>query len=317
MRQAYEEKSMKIRNAFYEKLNNHPEQFNDKLKFSWSNWGFGFEKLEDAFVRLQNAGIGYIELHGNHYGKDLGYSVKEVNDLKERYQMKVSGVCGMFSSENDLSSNDPRKRQAALDYLKREIEFTKETGGEYLLVVPGAVGRPASYDDMEFERSAESLLLVADLFEKAKIKAAIEPVRAAEVSFVHTVRDALDYIRRVGHPGISHINGDTYHMLSEESHTGEAIMEAGANLVNLHMADSNRGALGDGQMDIDTIIMALYLNDYHNKAAFVTPEPLGPGGDPYPAMHAKADPGLLQELVTRSHSYLRERESALLEGRAE
>ena len=30
-------------------------------------------------------------------------------------------------------------------------------------------------------------------------------------------------------------------------------------LVNLHLADSNRCALGDGSMDIDAIIMALYV----------------------------------------------------------
>ena len=85
-------------------------------------------------------------------------------------------------------------------------------------------------------------------------------------------------------------------------------------LTNLHMADTNRCALGDGSLDIDTIIMALYLIDYNNNEnCFVTPEPLGPGGDPCPAQNTKTDPGILDKLVLDSVNYFREREACLLE----
>ena len=99
------------------------------------------EKLETSVKRLKKFDIEYIELHGNHYGVDLGYSVKETKQILKEYGISCGGVCGMFSPECDLSSNLPRHRQAAIDYLKREIEFTAEMGGEYLLVVPAAVGR--------------------------------------------------------------------------------------------------------------------------------------------------------------------------------
>lgn len=51
--------------------------------------------------------------------------------------------------------------------------------------------------------------------------------------------------------------------------------------MNLHMADSNRCALGKGSLDVDTIIMALYLIGSNHEGIFVTPEPLGPGGDSF------------------------------------
>jgi sugar phosphate isomerase/epimerase len=174
------------------------------------------------------------------------------------------------------------------------------------------VGRPAKYDDTEFERSVESLRLVADLFLKYKIKAAIEPIRSAEVSFNHTVADAKKYIKAVNHPGIGHINGDVYHMHTEEAHIGEAILEAGDRLTKLHMADSNRCALGEGSMDLDTIIMALYLIGYNTEGRYITPEPLGPGGDPYPAMYGNPDKKALDHLVRQTANYFREREEALL-----
>ncbi len=219
----------------------------------------------------------------------------------------------MFSKDNDLSSNRAVDRQRAVDYLKREIEFTAEVGGSYLLVVPGAVGRPNAYDQSEWVRSIETLLLVADMFTQYHVRAAIEPIRSAEVSLVHTVKDAKRYIAAVNHPGVAHINGDVYHMQSEESHIGGAILEAGEALANLHLADSNRCALGDGFMDYDTIIMALYLIQYYNPGHFVTPEPLGPGGDPYPAMNNIPDPDALDELVKKSVDYFRLREKTLLE----
>lgn len=311
-KQNFQLKNDKITLAFQELKEKHPERFSNRLNLSWSNWGFGREPLSESVKRLQKAGIKYIELHGNHYGADLGYKPSEVLQILNDHDIKVGGVCGMFSVENDLSSNSAVQRQAAIDYIKREIEFLAKVKGEYLLVVPGAVGRPVPYDDAEFSRSIDTLRIVADLFVKYGIKAAIEPIRSAEVSFVHTIRDAKEYIDSVNHPGVRHINGDVYHMQSEEAHIGEALLDCGDMLVNLHMADSNRGALGEGFIDLDCIIMSLYLLGFNREGRYVTPEPLGPGGAPYPAMHGKPDKEFLDRLVMNTADYFRERENILV-----
>lgn len=311
-KQNFELKNEKIRLNFEELKKSKPKMFQRRLNFSWSNWGFGIETLKESAARLEKAGIKYIELHGNHYGPDLGYKVDETLKALQDHGIKVGGVCGMFSDDNDLSSNRAVQRQAAVDYLKREIEFTAKAGGSYLLVVPGSCGRPVAYDNTEFERSVETLRIVADLFVEFNVKAAIEPIRSAEVSFIHTVADARRYIEAVNHPGVAHINGDVYHMQSEESHIGEAILEAGDQLINLHLADSNRCASGDGSLDLNTIIMALYLIGYNREDRFVTPEPLGPGGAPYPAMYGRPDKALLDRMVLQTAEYFRECEEALL-----
>jgi len=311
-KQNYELKNEKIREAFQELKKKHAARLSRRLNLSWSNWGFGLEPLAQSVRRLQANGIAFIELHGNHYGPDLGYKVKETRSILADHGMRAAGICGMFAADNDLSSNRGIQRQAALDYIRRELDFAAAMGATYLLVVPGAVGRPQPYDQSEFERSAVSLRLVADGFVKHSIRAAIEPIRSAEVSLVHTIADAQRYIQAVSHPGIAHINGDIYHMQTEESHIGEAILKAGSQLTNLHIADSNRCALGEGSMDLDTLIMALYLIGYNTDGCYVTPEPLGPGGDPYPAMHGKPDPAALDKLVRQTAEYFREREKILL-----
>ncbi len=305
-------KTEAIRTEFLELKSRRPDKLKNSFNLSWSNWGFGIEPLEVSAARLEKNAIKFIELHGNHYGPDLGYKPATARRILSDHGLTVAGICGMFSTDNDLSSNRGVHRQAAVDYLKREIHFAAEIGGQYILVVPGAVGRPTAYDGSEFERSIETLGLVADLFLTCKIKAAIEPIRSAEVSLVHTISDARRYLKAVNHPAIANINGDVYHMQSEESHIGEAIMEAGEQLLNLHMADSNRCALGEGSLDLDTIIMALYLIGHNGQGRFVTPEPLGPGGNPYPAMFGRLDPVALDAMVRQTASCFRERQDAVL-----
>ena len=310
--QNYEQKNEKIRSAFDDLKKNHPEKLSPCLSLSWSNWGFGMEPLGDAAARLAKAGIGYIELHGNHYGPDLGYKVDETLAVLGEHGIKVAGVCGMYSPDSELSSSHAVHRQAAIDYIKREVAFTAAVGGTYLLVIPGAVGRPQAYDAMEFDRAVETLKLVADWFTRYKIQAAIEPIRSEEVSLCHTVADAKRFIQAVNHPGVAHINGDVYHMQTSESHIGGAILEAGSLLTNLHMADSNRLALGEGSLDLDTIIMALYLIGYNTPGRYVTPEPLGPGGNPYLAMYGKPEKAALDRLVNQTAAYFRQREEELV-----
>lgn len=310
--QNFEAKNEMIREQFLALKKSSPLAFEQRLNLSWSNWGFGLETLADSAKRLQRAGLYFIELHGNHYGNDLGYKVDETLKILGDHGLKVSGVCGMFSSDNDMSSNRPSVRQAAIDYLRREVPYTKAVGGSYLLVVPGAVGRPKAYDEMEFDRSVEVLKQCAPSFVEHGIQGAIEPIRAAEVSFVHTVKDAREYICAVDSPGIRHINGDVYHMQSEEGHIGEAILNAGGALVNLHFADSNRSALGEGSLDVATIIRALYIIKHNASGRFVTFEPLGPGGDPYPAMYGRPDKAKLDGLVMNSVCYFRECEEMVL-----
>jgi D-psicose/D-tagatose/L-ribulose 3-epimerase len=283
-----------------------------KLNLSWSNWGFGQENLEKSVRRLSAAGIKYIELHGNRYGDNLGYDAKEVKKIVDGEGVKVAGICGMYSAENDLSSISGIQRQDAVDYIKRNLELGAFLGAKYMLVVPGAVGRPVPYDSFEFHRSVETLQRAAPFFQQAKIRGAVEPIRSAEVSLCHTFRDAKEYIDAVNHPWINKINGDIYHMLTEEVHIAKTILEYGNYLINLHMADTNRMALGRGMMNLDIILMALYLIRYNNDNCFCTPEPLGPGGDPYPAMHGIQDPAVLDLMVKETADYFRARESAIL-----
>ncbi|MDO8585508.1 MAG: sugar phosphate isomerase/epimerase family protein [Armatimonadota bacterium] len=309
--QNWQRKNEKIKADYIAAKKADPKKFEKELNLSWSNWGFGMEPLEVSLKRLASNGIRFIELHGNRYGEDLGYKSKETQKLLDSYGIKVAGICGMFSTDNDLASNRGVVRQRAIDYIRRNVDLGHDFRAKYFLIVPAAVGRPAVIDDMEFARSVEALALVADVFEQAGIRGAVEPIRSEEVSIVHSFADAERYIVQLNKPGVQHINGDVYHMLPGEGHISETVIQYGNRLTNLHLADTNRRALGDGLLDLDTLIMALYLIGYNNEWCYCTPEPLGPGGDPYRSMYGMPDPKTLDELVRKTVTCWREREGVV------
>jgi D-psicose/D-tagatose/L-ribulose 3-epimerase len=310
--QNYEKKDLKIKQQFKSFLQK-AGKIENKIKFSWSNWGFGLEPIETSLRRLKKYNVNYIEVFGNRFGDDLGYKPKQLKKIITDSGIKISGVCGMVSKESELSSTSPSVRQRCIDYFKRNIELCKVLEGEYLIFHPGAVGRPDKYDDFELERAIDTINIIADYFVDANVKGAIEPVRADEVSTCHTFQEVVDLINSINHRGIKHIAGDVYHMLHGEEHIGETIMNYSDYLINLHMADTNRMALGSGMLNLDIVIMALYLIGYNEKTAFCSAEPLGPGADPYIQMNGPSDPDMLDNLVKDTATYFYKRETLLLE----
>lgn len=310
-KQQFALKNDKIREKFENLKSEAPEKLKENLNLSFSIWLFGAEDLEKSLRRLKNAGYNYVELPGDHHVKELGHSLGRVDNLLKKYDLKVSGVCGLFPPEADMASNDPYKRKRAINYVKNEIKFADEVGGDYLLIVPSAVGRSEAIDNNEYQRSVETAQIIAKYFSNSDIKAAVEPIRSAEVSVINTISEALDYIEDIDNESISNINGDIFHMINEEEHIGEAIIRAGERLTNLHIADSNRAPIGKGMINIDIVIMALYLINYNQEGKYVTGEPLGIGGNSYQLMHGNPDSSKLDFLVKQTINYFKERERAL------
>ena len=118
--QNFEKTNIEIRNKFKEFIKTN--DLKEKLKFSWSNWGFGLEPIERSLERLNKYNVKYIELHGNRYGDDLGYDSKELKKVLEHFDIKVSGICGMVWKESELASTSPSVRPRCIDYFQRNNE---------------------------------------------------------------------------------------------------------------------------------------------------------------------------------------------------
>jgi Xylose isomerase-like TIM barrel. len=284
-----------------------------RLNFSWSNWGFGRENFAECAKRLARHNISFIELHGKVYSKDIGYNVKETKKILNDHGIRVSGVCGMVDIDSEFSNRSAFVRQNALDYLRRQVDFCAEMGGTYILMHPCACGRNKKYDDYELLRGAEMFRIVSEDFERSGVRCCIEPIRKDEVPFIHTFDQAMEFIEQIDSEGVKNIYGDLYHMLLEEKHIGTSLMKYSDKLAGLHMADTNRRALGTALLDLDIVIMALYAGGKNNdQKFFCTAEPLGGGSTPYDQMYGVNDPQVLNSLVGATVNYFKEREDELL-----
>ncbi|HEY8541544.1 MAG TPA: sugar phosphate isomerase/epimerase family protein [Pseudothermotoga sp.] len=311
--QNFQLKKLEMVKKFLEFKTKYPEKMVRRFDLSWSVWMFGRESLEKSLYRLKSNGINFVELKGDSYSDEISPKVDRVRETLKAVDVKVSGVCGLYSQNNDLSSSNPYIRQNAIDYVKRQINFAESVGGRYLIVVPSAVGKTKPEDDYDLSRSVETLRICAKYFERSTVKAAIEPIRSAEVSLIHTVDQAISYIKAVDHPAIYYINGDIYHMLCEENDIASAIIKCSDRLINLHIADSNRDGPGKGMIDLDLVIMAAYLVGMNQEGRFITFEPLGPYADPYVLANSSPDESVMNNLVRESVTYFRQREEAVRE----
>jgi D-psicose/D-tagatose/L-ribulose 3-epimerase len=310
--QNYELKNIEIKDKFDGLKKKNSDFFKKKLNFSWSNWNFGVESLIDSVKRLKKFGIDFIELKANKHGDNIGYNAKEVIKILSDNDIKVSGLCWIYSNDNILSSNRLFVRQKAIEYIKRNIEFGAQVGAKYFLVVAGEVGTNTVKDPTEFYRAVESLQIVAEDFINTGVKCAIEPISSIYTSFCHTFEDVKKIFKEVNVNNLGYINGDVYHMFLGEKHIGQSIVEAGQLLTNLHLSDTIRGPLGSGILDVDTIIRALYLIGYNNDSCFVTSETVPQVIDLYAATNAKVESSLLDDVVRDTIKYFREREDAVL-----
>ncbi|WP_431936066.1 TIM barrel protein [Micromonospora sp. RP3T] len=113
----------------------------------------------------------------------------------------VSGGCGMVTPDEEFAHNLPHVRARAIEYFRRQAQFTQAVGGSYLLLGAASAGRPGALDSYETERSAATMRLVADDFAAAGIHGAVEPIRPEETSIVHTFRRGATPARPGRPPG--------------------------------------------------------------------------------------------------------------------
>jgi len=287
------------------------------MKYSISNWIYGDEPLRVTFERLRRYGYDGVEL----MGEPSLYRAEEVRGLCREFGLQVLSIAGIYpwpTEERDLANPDPQVRGRAVRYLRDCVEFAVDVGALLIIVVPSAVAKtsPVGYFESEEEWVAaaerewnyalESVRTAAAYAEKAGIFLAIEPINRYETFLVNNVDQGLRFVSEVGSRTVK-IHLDTFHMNIEEKDPAEAIRKAGKLLVNLHIADSNRQAVGYGHTDFKAIMRALKDIDYQGALAL---EPLPPVPDPYIAARLKRYQHLrdlyAEECIARLRQYERE-----------
>jgi len=270
------------------------------MQYSISNWIYATEDLEKSFQRLAKYKYDAVELEGEPDKEK--YEPKKVKKMLQQYGLKISSIAGMYpwkeEIKRDLASSDKKIREQTIIYLFKCIDYAQLMGAKLVIVVPAAVSKttPSLSKKEDWKNSVKAVQEVAKYAEKKDILLAIEPINRYETYLVNSVQDALGYSREVNSSHVK-IMADTFHMNIEERDIPEAIRMAGNNLINVHIADSNRCSVGRGHINFKALVKALKEINY--KYA-LTLEPLPPVSDPYLALEGGVSENIFDQYAAES-----------------
>ncbi len=286
------------------------------MKYSISNWIYADEPLRITFQRLQKYGYDGVEL----VGEPQRYNVQEINGLCQEFGLSVLSVLGwaIWPLERDLAHPDPQMRRKALKYAAECVDLAVAVGAPLVVVIPASAGRTSPIGRLdsgeawkeavarEWDYAVESVKAAAACAEEYGVLIAVEPINRYESFLVNNVDQGLRFVQEVNST-VARLHLDAFHMNIEEKDVAEAVRKAGDLLVNMHISDSNRAAVGHGHTDFRAIMQALQEINYQG---ILTMEPVPPVPDAFMAISMEEFLPLrdvyAEECITRLRQYERE-----------
>ncbi|GIV79937.1 sugar phosphate isomerase/epimerase [Litorilinea aerophila] len=261
------------------------------MHLSMHNW-MRAEPLEVTIRRLAQYGYQSIEIGGEPYK----YDTKEVRRLLKEYGIRCWGSISLMFTGLDLIQADEAGRAKTIQYLKDCVTMVKELDGTVMSIVPSEVGKiqPQADPDTEWRWAVEGLREINDHAKQAGIRIAIEPLNRFETNFLNRHDQALLLAKEVGEN--CGVCLDAFHMNIEEANFRQALLNTGALLYDLHVADNNRMAPGMGALNWRDIVGTLREIGYDGALTveFVPPIDRTPA-NPYPDATATPEDELTPE----------------------
>jgi D-psicose/D-tagatose/L-ribulose 3-epimerase len=272
------------------------------MRFGVCAWIYGGAPLAETMARVAAAGYEGIELTGEPDRWDPA----EVRRLLGRYRLAplaLTASCTFPQTPRDLAHPDPAIRTQAVQYVVDCLRFAADIGAPLIQMLPSGETRlaPLATRDEEWRWSVEAMRTAAGEAARRGVRIAVEPLNRYEAYLVTSVHDALAYIRDVGSPWVG-LTVDVFHANIEEADIPGAIRAATPRLLHLHLADTNRQALGRGHLDLAAVMAALRDVNYQGSAVLeVTP----PGPDPFRSIKDERSASVLDAFLTESLARLR------------
>jgi len=218
---------------------------------------FTDEDLLFTLDRAARLGLSFLEIP---VGDDVQFDAARVGKSAAELGIELMlSPGGLWPMECDISLADAEQRQQGVLWHKRALDRCGECGAmAYAGAIyghPGHIG-PRPPDDAEVARIAAALHELAEHAQSRGARLVLEPMSHFRTHVANTPRQVLNLIDQADHANIS-ILLDTYHMVTEVTSYGRAIMDASPRLWGMHACDNNRGAPGTGLVPWDEIVKAL------------------------------------------------------------
>jgi D-psicose/D-tagatose/L-ribulose 3-epimerase len=158
----------------------------------------------------------------------------------------------------------PQYPDKALMLLKNAIDLVEEMEGHFLggvlySAIGAFSGKPCT---------KEEYAIVKDVFTSVCSHAAskgislgLEPINRYETYVLTSADEVLSLVAEINHPALG-LMLDTFHMNIEESDFYSPVLAAGNKLKYVHMTESDRGMLGEGNVHWDDFFRGLAQINY-------------------------------------------------------
>jgi sugar phosphate isomerase/epimerase len=263
------------------------------MQVSMHNW-MRAEPVETTIRRLAKYGYDSIEISYDSVELNPGApGTQAVRGMLKENGVKCYGSISLMFSGRDLIHADSAVRASSVDYLKRCVTMVKELDGRVMSIVPSEVGKVKAMasPEEEWQWAIEGLKEVYAHCRKEGVMMALEPLNRFETNFLNRHDQALLLAESVA-PDVG-VCLDVYHMNQEDANMFKAIRNAGSKLYDLHVADNNRMACGQGAIDWERLINTCKEIGYNGSLTveFVPPIDRTPA-NPYKNALAAADASL-------------------------
>jgi sugar phosphate isomerase/epimerase len=217
-----------------------------------------------AFVGDLERNIGRLAQMG-YDGVELGIRDPQSMDASELEAMLTqhSMICPVISTgqawiEERLSftSPDSKVREAAIERIRQHIALAARMRTMVMLGLIRGKWTEGVAHEQAMAWLVEALQECASVSGHAGVRLVIEPINRFEADFIHSARDGMALLDRVGYDHVGLIL-DTFHMNIEEPSIEESIRLVGPRLYHFHLSDSNRWHPGAGHIDFARVVRTL------------------------------------------------------------
>ena len=231
------------------------------LKLSACTAAFGMSDLRKIINTVAEIGYDAVEITAALHAP-VSCTWERRNEIKKWIRdarIECSGLHYIFDGTLRLLSQDSEMMKKSVSYLNRVIDTASDFEAPTVIIGSGGITRNF---EPEWDRKksvaciTEVLRSAGDYAADRGVVLAVEAINRYETQFLNTMKETSEFVIQVDHPNVRTM-ADTYHMNIEEANPAESVRKYGYLLQNLHLADSNRFAPGDGHFDFASVFRAL------------------------------------------------------------
>lgn len=215
-------------------------------------WG----DLPSTCAKAATLGFDAIEVFARS-AEDL--NARQLRDLMRQQNLKLAAMgtgAGWVVHKLRLTDPDPIVRQRARDFVAGIIDFAASFGA------PAIIGSMQGRSDDNITRQqaigwlSEALELLGPRAHAAGVPLLFEALNRYETNLMNTVAESVELLHSLRTKNVK-LLCDLFHMNIEEPNIADSLRRAGPLVGHIHLADSNRRAIGWGHTEMDPVVRTL------------------------------------------------------------